>query len=64
MFKPYRFTMIHYLGDEYSEAFKGADLTFVTRMYTAGEVPIPGIDTDWLVGRIRDADRKWRMCPK
>ncbi|HPV04372.1 MAG TPA: UDP-N-acetylmuramate--L-alanine ligase [Myxococcota bacterium] len=64
VFKPYRFTMIHYLGDEYSEAFKGADLTFVTRMYTAGEVPIPGIDTDWLVGRIRDAGSEVTYVPE
>ncbi len=55
VFKPYRFTMIHYLGDEYSEAFKGADHTFITEMYTAGEVPIPGVDTDWLVSKIRSA---------
>lgn len=55
VFKPYRFTMIHYLGDEYSEAFKGANHTFITEMYTAGEVPIPGVDTDWLVAKIRHA---------
>jgi UDP-N-acetylmuramate-alanine ligase len=24
-------------------------------MYTAGEVPIPGVDTDWLVAKIRHA---------
>lgn len=64
VFKPYRFTMIHYLGDEYSQAFTGADLTFVTEMYTAGEVPIPGIDTDWLVGRIRDAGSEVFYVPE
>lgn len=64
VFKPYRFTMIHYLGDEYSEAFRGADLTFVTRMYTAGEVPIPGIDTDWLVRKIRDAGSDVAYIPE
>ena len=55
VFKPYRFTMIHYLGDEYSVAFKDADETIITELYTAGEVPIPGIDTEWLVGKIRQA---------
>jgi UDP-N-acetylmuramate--alanine ligase len=55
VFKPYRFTMIHYLHNEYREAFRGADLSVITEMYTAGEVPIPGIDTTWLIGRIRDA---------
>jgi UDP-N-acetylmuramate--alanine ligase len=55
VFKPYRFTMIHYLQDEYRVAFTGADLTLVTETYTAGEVPIPGVDTDWLCDRIRSA---------
>ena len=55
VFKPYRFTMIHYLQDEYRVAFTGADLTFVTEMYTAGEVPIPGVDTGWLCDKIRSA---------
>lgn len=55
VFKPYRFTMIHYLHNEYRDAFRGADLSVITEMYTAGEVPIPGVDTAWLIGRIRDA---------
>ncbi len=63
VFKPYRFTMIHYLGDEYSEAFKGANHTFVTEMYTAGEVPIPGVDTDWLVSKIRAAGSSVSYVP-
>lgn len=53
VFKPYRFTMIHYLQDEYSVAFRGADLTLITEMYTAGEVPIPGVDTKWLCEKVR-----------
>jgi len=53
VFKPYRFTMIHYLHNEYREAFRGADLTVLTEMYPAGEVPIQGVDTEWLAERIR-----------
>lgn len=64
VFKPYRFTMIHYLGDEYSEAFKGADHTYITQMYTAGEVPIPGVDTDWLVSKIRAAGSSVSYVPE
>ena len=55
VFKPYRFTMIHYLGDEYAVAFKDAAHTVITELYTAGEVPIPGVDAHWLVQKIRDA---------
>jgi UDP-N-acetylmuramate--alanine ligase len=52
VFKPYRFTMIHYLQDDYSRAFADADSVVVTELYTAGEVPIPGVDTDLLCRRI------------
>lgn len=54
VFKPYRFTMIHYLQDDYREAFRDADRVVVTELYTAGEVPIPGIDTDFLCAKIRE----------
>jgi len=64
VFKPYRFTMIHYLGDEYSVAFEDADHTVITKLYTAGEVPIPGIDTEWLVGKIRQAGSEVRYIPE
>lgn len=55
VFKPYRFTMIHYLQNEYRDAFRGADLTLITQMYPAGEVPIPGVDTEFLVEKVRSA---------
>jgi len=64
VFKPYRFTMIHYLGDEYSVAFQDADHTVITKLYTAGEVPIPGIDTEWLVGKIRQAGSEVVYIPE
>ena len=53
VFKPYRFTMINYLQDDYAEAFHDASETVVTELYTAGEVPIPGIDTEFLCEKIR-----------
>lgn len=64
VFKPYRFTMIHYLQDEYREAFRGADLTVVTELYTAGEVPIPGVDAPWLVEKIRSAGTEVEFVPE
>ncbi|NOZ00592.1 MAG: hypothetical protein GXP54_01720, partial [Deltaproteobacteria bacterium] len=53
VFKPYRFTMIHYLRNEYRTAFEGADLAVLTKTYTAGEVPMEGMDDSFLVDRIR-----------
>ncbi|MBP7124847.1 UDP-N-acetylmuramate--L-alanine ligase [Myxococcota bacterium] len=63
VFKPYRFTMIHYLGDEYREAFREADLILVTELYTAGEVPIPGVDAPWLVAKIGETGREVAFVP-
>lgn len=53
VFKPYRFTMVNYLQDDYAEAFHDADHTIITDLYPAGEVPIPGIDTEFLCDKIR-----------
>jgi UDP-N-acetylmuramate--alanine ligase len=49
--------MIHYLQDDYREAFRDADRVVITELYTAGEVPLPGIDTDFLCDKIRE------VCP-
>jgi UDP-N-acetylmuramate--alanine ligase len=58
IFKPYRFTLIHYLQDEYQQCFRDADHIVITEMYTAGEVPIPGINEDFLINKIREAGGK------
>ena len=52
IFKPYRFTMVNYLQDEYATAFKDADQVVITELYGAGEDPIPGIDSRYLAGKI------------
>lgn len=54
VFKPYRYTLIKYLQDEYGEAFKGSDEVVITRMYAAEEDPIPGVDTMTVVNKIRE----------
>jgi len=58
VFKPYRFTMIKYLQDDYRDAFQKADHVLITELYTAGEVPIPGIDTEFLCNKIRESGVK------
>ena len=63
VFKPYRFTMIHYLQDEYRTAFEGTDLALVTKTYTAGEVPIEGVDDDFLVDKIRSSGSEVLFVP-
>ncbi len=58
VFKPYRYTLIKYLQDEYGKAFAGSDEVIITKMYAAEEDPIPGIDTMTVVDRIRENDLK------
>jgi UDP-N-acetylmuramate--alanine ligase len=54
IFKPYRYTLIKYLQHEYGEAFQGSDEVIITKMYAAEEDPIPGVDTQTVVERIRE----------
>ena len=58
VFKPYRFTLMRYHGEEYAEAFQGADDVLITRMYAAEERPIDGIDTPWFVDVLRAAGNR------
>ena len=53
VFKPYRYSLIKYLQDEYGKAFEGSDEVVITTMYAAEEDPIPGIDTAFVVDKIR-----------
>lgn len=64
VFKPYRFTMVNYLQDDYATAFADAAHTVVTELYPAGEVPIPGIDTEFLCDRIRSAGSDVTYVPE
>jgi len=63
VFKPYRFTMVNYLQDDYAEAFHDAAHTIITELYPAGEVPIPGIDTEFLCEKIRARGPKVTFVP-
>ncbi len=54
IFKPYRYTLIKYLQDEYGKAFAGSDEVIITKMYAADEDPIPGVDTELVVRKIRE----------
>lgn len=56
VFKPYRYTLIKYLQDEYGAAFEGSDEVIITTMYAAEEDPIPGVDTQLVVDKIRAND--------
>ncbi len=63
VFKPYRYTLIKYLQDEYATAFTGSDEVILTTMYAANEDPIPGIDTEFFVNKIREGGLKVTFIP-
>ena len=53
VFKPYRYTLMKYLADEYATGFEGSDQVVITTMYAAGEPPIEGVNTDAFVANLR-----------
>jgi UDP-N-acetylmuramate--alanine ligase len=63
VFKPYRFTLMRYHGQEYAEVFNDADEVVITTMYAAEERPIDGIDTPWFVNLLREAGNSVHHVP-
>lgn len=64
VFKPYRFTLMRYHGEEYAEVFRQADDVIITTMYAAEERPIDGIDTPWFVEQLRQAGNRVHFVPE
>ena len=64
VFKPYRFTLMHYHGPEYAEAFRGADDVVITKMYAAEEKPIDGVDTPWFCEVLEKAGNRVHYVPQ
>jgi UDP-N-acetylmuramate--alanine ligase len=54
MFQPHRYSRTQALRNEFGDAFKSADLVFVTDVYAASEEPIPGISGETIVSAIRE----------
>ncbi len=55
LFQPHRFSRTAALHREFGTAFRDADLVFITPIYSAGESPIPGIDSETIVHAAREA---------
>jgi UDP-N-acetylmuramate--alanine ligase len=54
IFQPHRYTRTRDLLAEFSTAFSLADTVTVLPIYAANEEPIPGVDAELLVARMRD----------
>jgi len=53
VFQPHRFSRTQALTEDFARAFNDADLLLVLPIYAAGEQPIPGIDSEYLVQQIK-----------
>jgi len=51
--EPHRYTRVRDLFDDFAACFKDADTVVVTPMYSAGELPIEGVDHVSLAEAIR-----------
>ena len=51
--QPHRYTRLRDLMDDFQNAFNEADAVFVTPVYTAGEEPIEGIDSEALAAGLK-----------
>ncbi len=58
VFQPHRYSRTHHLMKSFISSFEDADVLFVTPIYSAGELPIEGVDSSRLVEGIRTYGNK------
>ena len=58
VFQPHRYSRTRDCIDGFAEAFSDADVVILTDLYGAGEVPIPGINTETLYQKVLSARHK------
>ncbi len=51
--QPHRFTRLRDHMEDFQQAFNDADMVFVSPVYTAGEAPIEGVDSEALVAGLK-----------
>jgi UDP-N-acetylmuramate--alanine ligase len=56
--EPHRYTRVHDLFEEFASSFRDADSVIVAPLYSAGEMPIDGIDHRTLAAAIRATGHK------
>jgi UDP-N-acetylmuramate--alanine ligase len=52
--QPHRYTRLRDHMDDFQQAFNDADIVFISPVYTAGELPIEGVDSEALVRGLKD----------
>lgn len=55
LFQPHRYTRTQALAEQFGECFAGAHAVHITDVYPAGEKPIPGVTSDLIIDKVREA---------
>jgi UDP-N-acetylmuramate--alanine ligase len=55
VFQPHRYSRIAALGEQFADAFTGADVVVVTDVFPAGEAPRPGVTGRVVADAVRRA---------
>jgi UDP-N-acetylmuramate--alanine ligase len=56
--QPHRYSRVASLFEEFASCFNDADTIFVAPIYSAGEEPIAGVDSEQLVSRIKSGGHR------
>ena len=62
VFQPHRYSRTEALGQDFADAFTGADLLAVTDVYSAGEAARPGVSGRLVVDAVLDAHPRARVA--
>ena len=54
MFQPHRYSRTQALRNQFGEAFDAADLVYITDVYPASELPIPGVSGNTIVEALQE----------
>jgi UDP-N-acetylmuramate--alanine ligase len=63
VFQPHRYSRTRALYDRFTMSFNQADVLILAPIYSAGELPISGVDADWLCRGIKEhGHREVTVC--
>jgi UDP-N-acetylmuramate--alanine ligase len=54
LFQPHRYSRTRAVADQFAGCFDGAHLVLISDIYPAGEKPIPGVDANTIIERVRE----------
>ena len=62
LFQPHRYSRTETLGPEFGDAFDMADRVVIMDVYSAGEVPIPGVSGKTVIDSVLDASARAQIA--